>query len=475
MFIEATKQELLVRGGWLDKLMETIGDSAILFDEDFRVIHCSKSTARFNGLSQEEMIGLHISKTDKLSHSNHQEFYDAFHTGTTQKNVMTTIRSKPAISTVIPIKENDKVIATLGIIFIRGNEDLKRILAQTGSVLNVANNNAYTELSRKNLYTFDDFVGESPLIKEVISECKLAANTRYPILLIGETGTGKEILASAIHGYNQSTSKEPYVKVNCTAIPESLIESELFGYEKGAFTGANTSKKGKFELAGNGTILLDEIGDMEFGLQSKLLRVLEEKEFEHVGGTKLIPQNARIIVSTNKDLKKLSAANEFRLDLYYRLNTFEIKIPPLRERKEDIPILIDHICEDSKYKLHFSKSSIALMTEYNWPGNVRQLKSVLQRFSVTKNGCMIVPKDLLKILSPFDHGNTLTSGISNNSALKTADWDNTTDERGRIIAVLKANNMNIKSTSAALGVSTRTLYNKLHKYNISFEKNISLE
>ncbi|MGB9826553.1 MAG: sigma-54-dependent transcriptional regulator, partial [Desulfofundulus sp.] len=244
----------------------------------------------------------------------------------------------------------------------------------------------------------DVMIGLSPEMQKVYKAIGRVANSNATVLIRGESGTGKELVARAIH-YNSIRRDKPFIKINCASIPENLLESEMFGYEKGAFTGAVASKPGKFELAQRGTIFLDEIGEMSLGLQAKLLRVIQEREFERLGGTETIKVDVRIIAATNKDLEKCIAEGTFREDLYYRLNVVDIYLPPLRERKEDIPVLVDHMIKlcNTEYKKQvtgFTEQAMKLLMEYDWPGNVRELKNVCERAVLMSTGPMLTVEDL---------------------------------------------------------------------------------
>ena len=220
-------------------------------------------------------------------------------------------------------------------------------------------------------------------MRRVYEQIAQVARTNTTVLIRGESGTGKELIAHAIH-YNSPRSTRPFIKVSCAALPDSLIESELFGYEKGAFTGAQARKKGRFELADGGTLFLDEIGDVHASTQVKLLRVLQEREFDRLGGTEAIKVDVRLIAATNKDLEKAIAAGTFREDLHYRLNVFTIFVPPLRERKTDILLLADHFLEKYSIEHHkhikrISTPAIDMLMAYHWPGNVRELQNIIER------------------------------------------------------------------------------------------------
>jgi two-component system response regulator PilR (NtrC family) len=228
-----------------------------------------------------------------------------------------------------------------------------------------------------------NIVGSSLKMKELFHAIETIGATQSTVLITGESGTGKELVAKAIH-LNSSRSELPFVSINCGAFPETLLESELFGYMKGAFTGATINKKGLFEVADKGTIFLDEIGEMSLSMQVKLLRVLQEKEFRRVGGTEELPLDVRVIAATNQDLQKLMRENRFREDLYYRVSVIPLEIPPLRERKEDVPILADHFLRKFNLQmqrsiLRISEEALRCLEQYDWPGNVRELENTLER------------------------------------------------------------------------------------------------
>jgi Nif-specific regulatory protein len=256
------------------------------------------------------------------------------------------------------------------------------------------------ELSKK--YKFGNLIGKSPKMVQLFEQIQLIAESKSSVLLIGESGTGKELIASAIH-YNSPRKNMPLIKINCAAIPESLLESELFGYKKGSFTGAISDKKGKFEIADGGTIFLDEIGEMDLSLQSKLLRVLQEKEIEPIGG-KSKKVDIRIIAATNANLEELIQKKKFRPDLYYRLNVIRLEIPPLRERKEDILLLTKYFIEkyanENKKEIHhITPEAIKLLESYDWPGNIRELENLIERAVVLNQSGILDVKDFQEILS----------------------------------------------------------------------------
>ena len=240
-------------------------------------------------------------------------------------------------------------------------------------------------------YQFENIVGHSPEMQEIFATVTRVAPTRATVLLAGESGVGKDMIARAIHEHSPRKGR-PFVKINCTAIPENLMESELFGYEKGAFTGANISKPGKFEQADTGTVFLDEIGDVPGSIQVKLLRVLQEREFERLGSNKTMHTDVRVIAATNVDLRAALEQGTFREDLYYRLNVVPINIPPLRERKDDIPYLVQHFA--TKYEAEISEGALERLMSYYWPGNVRELENVVERSALLAQGPRVEAEDI---------------------------------------------------------------------------------
>jgi two-component system response regulator AtoC len=258
------------------------------------------------------------------------------------------------------------------------------------------------ELSQR--YEFDNIVGRSSAMREIFATISRVAPTRATVLLCGESGVGKDMIARAIHHHSPRDGR-PFVKINCTALPENLMESELFGYEKGAFTGANLTKPGKFEQADTGTVFLDEIGDVPPSIQVKLLRILQEREFERLGSNKTRHIDVRVLAATNVDLRAALEQGTFREDLYYRLNVLPINIPPLRERKEDIPYLAQHFVKKLKKDLgstveSIAESAVQRLLEYHWPGNVRELENVIERSMVLASGIVLDAGDIRLDLSP---------------------------------------------------------------------------
>jgi len=272
--------------------------------------------------------------------------------------------------------------------------------------------NIHLKEELKERYDFSHIVGTSGPMRQVFEQITRVASTNTTVLVRGESGTGKELIAHAIH-YSSARAKKPFIRVSCAALPDSLIESELFGYEKGAFTGATARKKGRFELAEGGTLFLDEIGDINLSTQVKLLRVLQEREFERLGGTEPVKANVRMVAATNTDLEKAIAAGTFREDLHYRLNVFAIFVPPLRERKTDILLLADHFLE--KYAIEHGKSikristpAIDMLMAYHWPGNVRELQNIIERAVLVCDGSVVHGHHLPPTLQTSEASGTVT-------------------------------------------------------------------
>lgn len=466
--IKMTLKDMMTREGLLDELMDHVFDVSILVDSSARIIHISSKSFR-DQVRRSEVIGKDISVLDTVS-----PFHQVLKTGIPATRLLLKIHGRNCISSIFPIVDGDRIIGALGTIIFRDMKKIKQIFTDGRFKDNDSISDIYDNLSRvESGYSFADFIGEDPAVKDLLDKAEKAAASNLPVLIIGETGTGKEIIAGAIH--NGRNAQQPdrhtgsaYVTINCTAIPENLLESELFGHEKGAFTGAEETKPGKFELASGGDILLDEIGDMNLSMQSKLLRVLESREFERVGGHKIIPLQAGIIASTNKNLYALSEERKFRSDLYFRLNTIELFVPPLRKRPGDIPLLIDYFCEDMNIHLRFSQSAMTLLTGYIWPGNVRQLRNLIQRLSIFYDDKKITEDNIAQELRVGQRSYNEAFGFTTeNGDTPLSIIQNT--ERSAILIALRNQKNNISAAARELGLSRGTLYNKMKKYGI--EKN----
>jgi Nif-specific regulatory protein len=326
--------------------------------------------------------------------------------------------------------------------------------------------NTHLRQELKERYDFSNLVGTSGPMRQVYEQISQVARTNTTVLLRGESGTGKELIAHAIH-YNSSRAKKPFIKVSCAALPHDLIESELFGYEKGAFTGAQTSKKGRFELADGGTLFLDEIGELNLTTQIKLLRVLQEREFERLGSTVTIRSNIRLVAATNKDLEAAIAAGEFREDLYYRLNVFAIYVPPLRDRKPDITLLADHFVEKfarehGKKVKRISTPAIDMLASYHWPGNVRELANAVERAVVVCEGQVLHAHHLPPTLQTAE-----ASGTAPTTSLKEA-MD--AFEKDALLDALKSARGNRAKAARLLSTTERIFNYRVRKLGIDWKR-----
>jgi len=326
--------------------------------------------------------------------------------------------------------------------------------------------NTHLRQELRERYDFSNLVGTSGPMHQVYEQIAQVARTNTTVLLRGESGTGKELIAHAIH-YNSPRSKKPFIKVSCAALPQDLIESELFGYEKGAFTGAYTSKKGRFEAAEGGTLFLDEIGDLNLATQIKLLRILQEREFERLGGTETIRTNIRLIAATNKDLERAIAAGEFREDLYYRLNVFAIFVPPLRERKPDVLLLADHFLEKfskehNKNVKRIATPTIDMLSSYHWPGNVRELANVIERAVVVCDTQVIHAHHLPPTLQTAE-----ASGTGQTTTLRDS---LEAFEKDALLDALKSARGNRAKAARLLSTTERIFNYRVRKYGIDWRR-----
>jgi len=310
-------------------------------------------------------------------------------------------------------------------------------------------------------YRFENIIAKSPKMQKVIELIKVVAKSNATVLITGESGTGKELVARAIHSQSHRKDK-PFVAVSCAALPESLLESELFGHEKGAFTGAHAQRRGKFEVANRGTLFLDEIGEMSANIQVHLLRVLEEKEFTRVGGNDLIKVDVRVISATNRDMKQAIASGQFREDLYYRLNVVTIDLPPLRDRKEDIPLLAEHFLkkssqENQKEITGFSPEATDFLLRYEWPGNVRELENAIERAVILATDSRLEMADLPEETRSWAHSLPVGATLAE-------------VEKSHIQSILEKSGGNYSRAARLLGISRVTLYNKIRAYGLAVKK-----
>ena len=361
--------------------------------------------------------------------------------------------------------KDGEVIAVFGQVMFKDVKDVRKLASEL-SLLESKVKLYEEELInlRSTRYTFESIIGTSKSIKALIIEARRAAANHYPVLISGESGTGKELFAQAIH-HASPRRVHPFVRINCAAIPKDLLESELFGYEKGAFTGAGADgKPGKFELARHGTVFLDEVGDLPLEMQPKLLRVIEDKEFERVGGTRIIQSDFRVIAATNQNLEDMLISNRFRKDLFYRLNVIPLHIQPLRERKNDIISTARHLLQQIAAEANFAEIKIdqdaaRVLKNYAWPGNVRELSNVLERTIPALGGDTIYRENL-----PFYlHHNRQKFSEPYRSSLKDVQ---ATTEKEAIRCALHECGHNKARAARMLGIHRTQLYKKMRKFNL---------
>ena len=385
--------------------------------------------------------------------------------------VLAEIKQKPYSPEVLMISGQGTIQAAVEATKIGAFDFLEKPLHRERVLLSIRNvlkqnllTREYQDL-KKRAEKHYELVGDHPLMKVLWKEVLKIAPTNATVLIHGESGTGKELVARAIHGHSLR-AKEKFVQVNCAAIPEELIESELFGHEKGAFTGATEKKTGKFEQADSGTIFLDEVADMSLKTQSKVLRVLEEGEVQKVGSSRIAKVDVRVIAATNKDLRKEMQDGRFREDLFFRLNVVPMSTPPLRERREDIPVLVEYFsrtfAEENNFKARkFSKDALDVMMKYPWKGNVRELRNTVERLLILTEKDTIEAKDLPE---PFREECDVVRPAA--AGVKTLREYRDIAERDFILAKLEANNWNISQTAREIDTPRSNLYKKLEQYGI---------
>ena len=458
--LEESQEETSRRLKLANLIFDHIENGAVVTDKEGNIVYFNRPYARFLGLEAEQVIGKHV--TEVLEGS---RMHIVARTGKAELNQIFTSRGRDMVVQRIPIFEDGKVVAAFGQIMFKQVSDVGR-LANNLSLLESKLRLYEKELTslRSSRYNFDSIRGDSLPIVNLKEAARKAALTDLPILLTGESGTGKELFAQAIH-QSSSRHKQTSIHINCAAIPKELFEAELFGYTEGAFTGAKPGgKPGKLELADGGTLFLDEIGEMPLELQPKLLRVLEDKLFERVGGNRMLKSDFRIIAATNRDLEEMVKQKLFREDLFYRLNVVSLEVPPLRERQGDIIPLARHllgkIAENypgSRYQL--TPAAEKVLDGYHWPGNIRELINVLERTAFTIDGNCIDACDLPFYLSR-----------QNPASLKSGQWDLgavvAEAEREALRKALELTGNNKAKAAKLLGIHRTVLYKKMTKYLI---------
>ena len=460
---QLNREELLEQLEMYRLIFDSIYNGAIVTDCAGNITHFNKPYGEFLDVDPRAQIGKHCTASVENS-----RMHIVAETGIAEINQSHRIKGQSMVVQRIPIKKEGRVIAVFGQVMFKDVKDVRKLAAEL-SVLESKVKLYEEELInlRSTRYTVDSIIGTSDSIKSLKKEALRAAANQYPVLISGESGTGKELFAQAVH--HASTRKlYPFVRINCAAIPRDLLESELFGYEKGAFTGAKSGgKPGKFELAHKGTVFLDEIGDLPLEMQPKLLRAIENNEFERVGGTKVIRSNFRVIAATNRNLEKMLADGRFRKDLFYRLNVIPIHILPLRERKTDIiptaAYLLRQMAQEANIpKINLGKEAQTALKNYEWPGNVRELSNVFERTMSALEGNTIHLQDL-----PFYlHRSRKTVVENNRSSLKELQ---ARTEKEAIRYALEETQNNKAQAAKILGIHRTLLYKKMKKYDLPLD------
>ncbi len=449
--LEKKTSQLIDQRNKLDAIFNSNIEGTFTIDNDWNVTSFNNSAVDITGYKKSEAIGKkcwEIFNSSLCRNGCHME--ETMHKGKTTFGNELMIEQKAGKR--VPIRVNSAIL--------KDNQDKKIGAVETFvDISEIKNLSAHLD----EVYKYENIIGKNKEIKQIISVLESVAQTDSSVLITGESGTGKELAARAIH-LKSNRRTGPFVAVNCSAFVESLIESELFGHEKGSFTGAIKTKTGRFESAQDGTLFLDEIGDLSLAVQTKLLRVLETKEFERVGGNKTIKMNTRVIAATNKNLAEEIATGNFREDLYYRINVINVHLPALRERKDDLPLLVNHFIErfNERFKKnikHFSSSAYDIISEYNWPGNVRELENVIEHCFILCSGEIIQVEHLPKRLrnTKFIHVNEKNGNKKNNI------FD---AEREMILTALHNNKWNRALTAKELNINPSTLWRKMKKFEL---------
>ncbi len=445
----------------LEEVLAGAGEWMVVVDASGVITMISEAYAEFNGVTVSGAIGKHV--TDVIENT---RMHIVARSGVAELGETQAIRGRDVIVNRIPLKDGDRVVGAYGRVVFKDVAQLRQLAGK----LNLLESKVrYYEEELTHLrgakYTFDSIVGSGPSITAAMEEARRASRTDSTVLLRGETGTGKELFAHAIHAAGQRRSG-PFIKLNCAAVPAELLESELFGYEEGAFTGAKKGgKAGKFELAQGGTFFLDEIGDMPLPMQAKLLRVLQEREVERIGGTSSRQVDLRIIAATGRHLEELVGNGTFRTDLYYRVHVIPVHIPPLRERREDVGEIAEHflskISSDSgEPKRRLSDEVLAILRSHGWPGNVRELQNVLERAVAMSRGDVLLPEHLPPHLlrAVTDAVKEVVPGSLASAKAET--------ERNAILAALKASGGNKSRAADLLRIHRVKLYEKMKRHGI---------
>lgn len=468
----------LSSGHTLSVVLDAAYEGIVVVDAQGIIREINSAYCRFLGVRREEAIGRHV--TEVIDNT---RMHIVVQTGIPERGCIQRVRGQEVVVHRIPIWEGGRVIGAVGLVVFRSVSELVELLERIQETVRAESNpkakvpdesavGAVPAGIREGRDPFAALLGRSEALETVKRLARKAARTPSTVLITGESGTGKELLARAIHAASPF-AEGPFVSVNCAAIPENLLEAELFGYEEGAFTGARKGgKPGKIELADGGTLFLDEIGDMPLAMQAKLLRVLEERRVERVGGVTSRPVRVRVIAATNRSLEEMVRKGAFRADLYYRLNIIRLHLPPLRERRTEIPLLLSHHLERvvRRYRLpakSFTKEAVSILIAYHWPGNVRELVNTVEALVNLVDGPDIRPEDLpphIRSAAKTPDGQGAEEAQEELSLVREVKRAAEERERERILAALSQAGGNKAKAARLLGIHRSTLYEKLRKY-----------
>ena len=441
-------------------IFDSIHNGAMVTDANGRVTHLNKPYARFLECDVSQSIGKHCTEVVENS-----RMHIVAKTGRPEINQTQMIRGQNIVVHRIPLRKDGRVFAVFGLVMFQDVGEVVKLAKKLRNLESQVKRYKKELMNRRSTrYTLDTIIGNSRATADLKQEALVAAANTYPVLIVGESGTGKELFAQSIH-HASARGTHPFVQINCAAIPKDLLETELFGYDRGAFTGARSAgKPGKFELAHQGTIFLDEIGDLPLDMQPKLLRVLEEKVFERVGGNTVIQSDFRLIAATNQNLERLIEQGRFRRDLYYRLNVMSLTIPPLKMRTDDIIPIARHLLRQSiqqanSDEIRLSPDAINALINHPWPGNVRELSNVLDRALSTMTGDVIELTDL-----PFTFQKKRPTRPP--AAISPIREVQAEAERTAILAALEQTANNKAKAASLLGIHRTLLYKKMRRHGI---------
>lgn len=461
--VETELKEVTAYKKMLEAVLESDNEGIVIVDKEAKIMMLNRTYSDFLNVNPEEAIGRHV--VDVIENT---RMHQIVVNGKTEIGKLQQIGPHMAVVNRLPIKIDNEVVAGVGKIWFKDLSDVEALLNQLHSLKDEVA--YYKEELRKTLkgrYTIDSIKGQCPITMKLKDTIKKASASNTTVLITGESGTGKELVAHAIHNLSRRRN-QPFVRINCAAVPENILESELFGYAEGAFTGAKKGgKSGKFELANKGTVLLDEIGDMSYNMQAKLLRFLQEKEFDRLGDNKTHQVNVRVIAATNQDLLKKIKKKGFREDLYYRLQVMNIEVPSLRERKQDIPDLVGYFL--NKFNKEFGRfirgvdpEVMDILYGYNWPGNIRQLENVIERAYNISEGDSITKENLPLYLREINCAESNKKDNMIHLVQAREDMEKKTIENA-----LQLVGHNRSQAAKILGITRTALYQKLKKYDLA--------